>query len=415
MNKLFFYAFAASSLLLSACASDNGAENGNEQNEAAVQKITLQVANTGDGLTTRAGRPLNSSEAKQDIQNVKVLVCNPTNEVLYATSVNNWSTTASAYANGMEKQIIIPKDSHLNQGTYTVYAIGYSNNSDYDNLTSITNLEKGGTFTPNTVLTLKGGATDAEEIFAGEQTNFVVNNAGADGSIVLNRQVAGAFGYVKDIPYYEGATKLVLDASAKNTGLVLGAFNSIDFGGNNAGQSVKYVVNGTTASESKNIFTINLSDWFTDITANDNGIIKVTDNWKGDATKYAEGSAFAGKFVIPFAKVDGAQTLTLKLEKADNTVLRSWNVNLAADADQVKAAQDFSIWNENAFATNNAQETIHAYSVVRNHLYGIGKRIKDNPDKPGVDPGDEPESLKKQTLTLRVNDNWEVINNMEVE
>ena len=78
------------------CSNDdvlNGdINNGNE--DSAVQQIVLQVANAGDGLTTRAGRPLESSEATQTIENVKVIVCKGTT-VSYATTITDWSNSVS--------------------------------------------------------------------------------------------------------------------------------------------------------------------------------------------------------------------------------------------------------------------------------------------------------------------------------
>ena len=74
-----------------------------------------------------------------------------------------------------------------------------------------------------------------------------------------------------------------------------------------------------------------------------------------------------------------------------------------------------------AFKSENCTDNTTTYNVVRNHLYGIGERALDNPenpDKPTPDPSnpDKPEPLnKKQELTLRVNDNWEVIHKMEIE
>lgn len=45
----------------------------------------------------------------------------------------------------------------------------------------------------------------------------------------------------------------------------------------------------------------------------------------------------------------------------------------------------------------------------------VSVRSLDEPTTPGTDP-DKPEPLnKKQELTLRVNDNWEVIHKMELE
>lgn len=73
MKKGMFLALAASSLLFSACSSDDAVVSTEGQNEA-VQQIVLQVASSGDGLTTRAGRPLYSSQALQTIQNVCVVI-----------------------------------------------------------------------------------------------------------------------------------------------------------------------------------------------------------------------------------------------------------------------------------------------------------------------------------------------------
>ncbi len=44
-----------------------------------------------------------------------------------------------------------------------------------------------------------------EEIFAGQMELTVEQGKGFKKPIVLNRQVAGAFAYVNDIPYMEGA------------------------------------------------------------------------------------------------------------------------------------------------------------------------------------------------------------------
>lgn len=48
-----------------------------------AQIITLQVENGGDGLATRAGRPLYSAEAKQTIENVKLWICDNDGKVVY--------------------------------------------------------------------------------------------------------------------------------------------------------------------------------------------------------------------------------------------------------------------------------------------------------------------------------------------
>lgn len=306
----------------------------------------------------------------------------------------------------------------------------------------VTNVKKDDTFNENMVLSFKENAANkiGEEIFAGQMTLTVAEGKGFKEPIVLNRQVAGAFAYVKDIPYMEGAKYLKLVASAQNESLVLGNFNSVDLAnnGSNTGESVKYVVNGTegkSGSDPYEICTIDLNEWFTTIKDEDgDNLIDAGENWKnprrpsdspvaGTYPTFQKGSVFGGEFVIPFAHVDGKQTLTLQLtkDKVNNEeVLRSWKVNL--NSEDVQLNKEITYWNSdwNSTITDTSANT---YSLVRNHLYGIGKRVNDDPGN-GTDPEpetpdpdkDKPESLNnKQELVLKVNDNWEVIHGMELD
>lgn len=421
MKKSVLFAFAASSLLFCACGGDSNVVSGESQNNA-VQQITLQVASSGDGMTSRAGRPLESSEADQDIDNVMVFVCDASNKVKFVTTIDDWKTASADYANGKQEKITIPQDQHLTAGEYTIYAVGYSNNSDYD-LSQITSVAKDGTFPVNAAISLKDGKTDVEEIFAGSKEGFKIEEGKtAEGEVVLNRQVAGSYGYVKDIPYVEGATQLQLVASNGNSKLILGNFANVDITGNGTGNgdNVKYVINGGTAATSENvIYTIDLTKWFTEVKDADNdGLIDAGDNWiSAGHTNYGVGSAFAGQFIIPFEKTTD-QTFTLRLVKPGSTTAeREWKVNLPKGDGQL-TAHSVAKWETNSFTTTaDVADTQNSYSVVRNHLYGIGVRTSKTPDNPGKDPeGDDPQSLKKaQSITLKVNDNWEVIHKMEIE
>lgn len=434
MKKSYlFSAFAAGMVMLSACSNDGDLTGGDESNDA-VQQIVLQVANAGEGLQTRAGRPLYSSEAKQSIENVKVIICDKSNNIVKEKTYTDWNDTDSkvygtgSSAHGREATLTYTGDEKLVNGKYTIYAFGYSNNSDYANLTTEMNkLTKNAKFSENTILNLKDGK--GEEIFAGSTAQFTIDNdhKGFTQTVVLNRQVAGTFGYFEKIPYVAGAAKLQLVASNGNTGLVLGGFNSFDLTGNGTGNNghVNYVVNGTTAATDNVIYTINLKDWFTDVKdVDENGLIDDT-NWKIPASyakaKFATGSVFGGTFLIPFAKVTSKNTFVLQLTNDAGDVLKSWAVKLPSTDGQL-SEYTLSYWNTSAtthvFAnTPNTKDLAEKYSVVRNHLYGIGVRSKDKPNPGGgsTDP-DQPEPLnKKQELTLRVNDNWEVIHQMELE
>lgn len=413
-----------------------------------AQIITLQVENGGDGLATRAGRPLYSAEAKQTIENVKLWICDNAGNVKYVTTISNWdkdgSTPYTTGGHGRQTTIELTDADKLAAGTYKIYAVGYSNNSDYT-LDAVTSVAKEGTFKENMVLPIKVDATNkiGEEIFAGQMGLTVEQGKGFKEPVVLNRQVAGAFAYVKDIPFMEGARYLKLMASAQNESLVLGNFNSVDLAnnGSNTGESVKYVVNGISGKSDGNyayvISTIDLNEWFTTIKDEDgDNLIDAGENWKnpykpegepvaGTYPTFQKGSAFGGEFVIPFAHVDEKQTLTLQLTNEDGTILRSWKVNLGSTDEQLK--QTITCWNSESinWSTSLSGESSSTYSLVRNHLYGIGTRMNDeaDPEQPGVDPDpdpedpdDKPESLNnKQELVLKVNDNWEVIHGMELD
>lgn len=431
-KNYFFSALAVGMVMFSACSSDNDLANGGNGSNDAVQQIVLQVANAGDGMQTRAGRPLLSSEAKQTIENVKVIICDGTKIVKEKTYTHwNEDTDSKVYgkdggAHGREATLTYTGDDKLPNGTYTIYAFGYSNNSDYKDLTTqISDLTEGKPFSGNTILNLKDGVK-GEEIFAGSTAQFEINEnqKGFTQTVVLNRQVAGTFGYFESIPYVVGATKLQLVASNPNKSLVLGNFNSFDLTGNGTGNgtNVKYVVNGTNPAVDKVVYTIDLTKWFKAIKdGNNDGLIDAdAANWNKPTTitgaSFKTGSVFGGSFLIPFQKNDN-QTFVLQLVNDNGDVLKSWAVKLPSDDGQL-SEYTLSSWNSatSVFAnTSDTKDVADKYSVVRNHLYGIGERSLDKPTTPGTDP-DKPEPLnKKQELTLRVNDNWEVIHKMELE
>lgn len=445
-NYLFGMALMAS-LAFFSCTNEVIYVHDGESSEQVSdeQIITLQVSNGGDGLTTRAGRPLYSAEAKQTIENVKLWICDNEGNVVYANTIGEWNTdqVSTAYTtggHGRQKTIVLDGDNKLAAGTYKVYAVGYSNDSDYD-LKNVTDVAEEGTFSENIILPVKSekvSTVNGEEIFAGQLDLTVEAKKGFKTPIILNRQVAGAFAYVKDIPYYDEVKYLKLVASAKNKSLVLGNFKSFDLTGNGSGNTghVNYVVNGTNAANDGNykydISKVDLTKWFTTIMDGDSdGLIDVDGNWKNGIdsktdgekeTTFQKGSVFGGDFVIPFAKVD-YQSLTLVLTKEDGTELKSWMVKLAGDVNSAY------YWDGSNWTNQTSGETVKSYSLVRNHLYGIGTRMTDNPgggtdpdpdpedpeDKPDPDI-DDPESLNnKQELTLRVNDNWEVIHDMVID
>lgn len=449
MKKGMFFALAASSLLFSACSSDDAVVSTEGQNEA-VQQIVLQVASSGDGLTTRAGRPLYSSEALQTIQNVRVLIYNTESKTIVKDAELDWkkSTTYTTNGHGRQFTISLKGNDRLEAGSYKVMAVGYSNNSDYTYALDVTSDEPLTSKTYNDITaTLKEGKKDAEEVFAGDAALTIgpdkkITNL-TDGeengvAVTLHRQVAGSFGYFQNIPASvngEAAKTLRLVVRGKNDKLTFNNFNS-SF--TTTGSTIKYYVNGSTstggalAADAKFnnnddgyvLYSIDLNTGFPDGDENNDGLLNAEDTWQhpGDVkTQVVEGSVFGSNFVIPFNLTSGKSTMELQLLDADNDIIKTWTVSIPA-----------SDVNSDTANGNVADESASIFNVVRNHMYNLGVKTStgtittpdpsnpdpdpSDPDPSDPDPGkDEPEDLSKsQNLILKVNDNWEAIHKMEL-
>lgn len=449
MKKSMFFALAASCLLFSACSSDDAVVSTEGQNEA-VQQIVLQVASSGDGLTTRAGRPLYSSQALQTIQNVCVVIYKDDATKTIVKKVKKDWTKSSTYDNhGRQLTLTFKGANRLEEGNYKVMAVGYSTNSDYNyslDVTSETALT--GSYTDLTA-TLKEGKKDAEEVFAGDAdlkigTDQKITNLTSgeeDGlDVTLHRQVAGSFGYFCDIPAKVGdktAKTLRLVVRGKNDKLTFNNFNSSFTAAGATGSTIKYCVNGSTStgaalttdakfkdgSNGYVLYSINLDDWYKNGDTNHDGLL-TEDGWTHadifKKTTLVKGSVFGSNFVIPFALTHEKSTMELQLLDAAGDIIKTWTVSIPA--------KDV---NRDATNGNVADESASIFNVVRNHMYNLGVKPSNggktdpdpgNPDpdpKPDPDPDkpdpDKPEDLSKsQNLILKVNDNWEAIHQMEL-
>lgn len=445
MKKGMFFALAVSSLLFSACSSDDAVVSTEGQNEA-VQQIVLQVASSGDGLTTRAGRPLYSSQALQTIQHVRVIIYkDDATKTIVKDKQLNWKDSKTYDNHGRELTLTYKGDERLSEGNYKVMAVGYSDGSDYNyslDVTSETALT--GSYSDITA-TLKEGKKDAEEVFAGDAdlkigvdkniTNFTSGEKNGV-AVTLHRQVAGSFGYFSNIPAKVGektAATLRLVVRDKNDKLTFDKFNS-SF--TTTGSTIQYYVNGSTstdaplASDAKFnnneagyvLYSIDLKTWFPQLDENGDGVLNAQDaSWKRPdnvKTQVVKGSVFGSNFVIPFKYTEGKSTMELQLLDAKNNIIKTWTVSIPeSDVNTVEAN-----------GATDASPSI--FNVVRNHMYNLGVKTsngtttppdpsnpdpdpnKPDPDKP--DPGkDEPEDLtKSQNLILKVNDNWEAIHKL---
>lgn len=409
----------AGMMSLAACSSDDIVSPADND----VQTIKIAVASTGDKSTR--SRDLNSEEPGQNIESVAVVIRNKkTNEVVYHKIIANWNTdkVSSIYTDnghGREYTLKLEKGQRLNAGEYTITAVGYTA-ADFKNNTieSATTGVAAGNFTAEVA-----DNKAPQEAFAGESSiKLLEDHEGINPSVTLHRQVAGYYGYFTSIPVEVNSKKVTnvrLVARSKNTKLTYGNFNS-SFTTTNS--DIMYVVNGSepattkdakfngsTANDAYTVYNIKVADWFTTGDTNNDGILDEKDDWtnalagKGYLT-YQKGTIFAGGFAVPFAAANDA-TLELQLLDVNGDILKSWTVAMATAQPAGQGVDGVQL---------TVPETAQNFSFFRNHMYTLGKKM-DNTDKPGTTTTDEPEPLdKSQSMILRVNDNWEVINRMTI-
>lgn len=409
----------AGMMSLAACSSDDIVSPADND----VQTIKIAVASTGDKSTR--SRNLNSEEPAQNIENVAVVIRDKANTVVYQKVITDWKTASSIYTDnghGREYTLKLEKGKRLKAGEYTITAVGYTAGDFKSN--TIVDATEGNVAAGNFTAEEADGKA-AQEAFAGESSiNLLEDYAAINPSVTLHRQVAGYYGYFTSIPVKvdnKDVTNVRLVARSKNMKLTYGNFNS-SFTTTN--DKIMYVVNGSEPATTKDakfkgsadndaytVYNIKVADWFTKGDTNKDGILDEKDtNWtnaladKGYLT-YQPGTIFAGGFAVPFAAT-AAATLELQLLDASGEILKSWTVEMAtaqpAGQDVEKAALPVA-------------ETTQNFSFFRNHMYTLGKKVDNTKDKPGTTTPDEPEPLdKSQSMILRVNDNWEVINRMTI-
>lgn len=348
--------------------------------EDGVQELILNMNSAGDGLTTRGGRPLYSSEAAQEIDRVVIKIIQrgakgsgADGEIVRSITIKDWQTVSKQYTVGGHGRMYtfkLSKEQKVAEGTYEIYAIGYtSKDSDSNTLYDFGTFAdaSSGTFRYETQTLKSTTDPDAEEVFAGSiksitvdtDGNFALTDNPENNVLTLHRQVAGVIGYYSNIPtlkagapindyvsaeynygeYVEGL-KLRLVSSIANRELIFAGFNS-EF--TETGEDYKFVVNGSTPldkdakfaatttgdNDANVLYEIELADWFINGDVNQDGMLDINDNRDKEGNRldnwispyssienleFEEGSVFAGKFVIPFQKVmNSPKTLELQL------------------------------------------------------------------------------------------------------
>lgn len=370
--KNYLYVSAVGAMLLAACSNDDTVPLGGEEAVQPGSAITLTVNSSGDGLSTRAGRPVNSSEAANNVTAVRLYIYNPsgtdvTNAALAAGTQNPvlWTAGPSDSATpGNNQNHKASQTVKLNKlatnGVYTVVAYGYNTALDY----TIT----AGTSADDSFIATLPAATNESELFAGKATFNVVNGniqAGTTSEVELRRHVAGLLGYFKNVPilYPNPVSGLPTPvafvrvyASSHATSFTFPSVLNVNGTGNNTKTRVLDLGLSTL-----------ITDYLAQVTAAGTNLTKVFSipAISTGTTATVPNSILKGRFLVPFAQVTGATTFTVQLEDASGTVLKTWDVvNNALTGDK------------------------KIYDVRRNYFYSIGQKVKASSIDGGTtDPG----------------------------
>ncbi len=390
-------------------------------------------------------------------------------------TINDWNLAVD-YDYGRKYTLKLTGDDKLAKGkSYTIVAVGQdqdtqtvvpftikgNNTSSSEVFPNMSMTASTGAFTDNTVWNPNTTAgsnflnTEAvseasvAEIFSGSSVPFTVSETG-DGAfsatVLLKRQVAGVIGYFNRIPAWvvndessktHASTAYVRLVSSNRNNQVDLTYN-LDVQTDDAtnGTKTESEVNGFSATAetkdaffgigeqanaTKNAYTlyeIDLSKWFKKNTTDgeywdETTLIKTEDgetlsvpllgaNWSNginsgnDNPKVQTNSVLAGQFVIPFNKQGEYGTLQLQLLDSAKNVIRVWDVKL--DTKSIAEGKD----------------TEKDYNIYRNHLYQIGQRGAGDTGEGGGP--DEPQPLDKdQILTIKINDQWEFIHDLEID
>ncbi len=436
------------------------------QNIEKVKVVIYKIGELPSGVTDYSELTPEQVTALDSPYGLKTIVA----QKLFSDWMNNGVSSAynnTSYGNGRQASWTLSTADQIKEdGVYVAYAVGY-NDSEYAAYESFSALGKDETFTfPLSVA--QSSSTEVApavyEIFAGSAPFVVTKKAVAEGgseysyqfnvALTLHRQVAGTIGYFTNIPVKGNADhatqtgkKLRLVASSRSASAAFAAFNSEYVGEPGSTAKVKYVVNGygaatraasdqakfygSATNDAYTVYEVALADWFTGTSGttvgmdtNNDGMLNGEDTWTNaiDASNSTPnvkaGTVLASSFLFPFVMDSSTPTFQLQLLDSTGDIIRYWNIRLqtstSADSQIGKTA---SLVDASGTATPNAEtETYVNYSILRNHLYNIGIRNAGDNGGGSTDPDkDKAQPLNNETLILRVNDNWEMIHEMEID
>lgn len=412
-KKLFSMAVLAGASLFAACSND-AEEFGNGANP---QDSEITIALNSGGDVTRAGRPVNSSAAGNQVDHVQLALYKETATNVWTKQTSAFDADILAWAGPADEGVPGYTDRTKSEkikvkgleasSKYKIVAYGYDGVGETD-ACAYTPTDANGVITTSKLPDEGTDGANIEEIFAGEK----IFNTDADGKITtfvqveMNRMVAGMLGYFQNIPVKKlhpathvlTAVKYVKVYTVAKAETFKFPFSDVFNGIGQTEAKTELLSYDMEALVDANTTGKNYAD---QVAAAAAGTETFAIDAKTGAVATAANSILKGRFIIPFSASVDQSTITVELQAADNTVLRSWRVK--------------------ASTQNGGGTTVLAdgykYDVKRNYFYSIGKKLKADTTNPPVDPEDpdKPVDLNQDNdIVLIVNDAWDVIYDMEL-
>ena len=470
----------ATALAFTACSNEDEMPVVNGGNGTTVidpeSVIEIAISNTGTG-TTRAARPVGSSEAYNIVNKVQLKVFDADGSAASVTFVDkketNYSVTTGGlitFTAGANLGPNSPGDeSHPNQEasiqvqgltdgqTYTIVAYGYNgaegatDNVPYDNELQATNMYYSTGDITNTT------GFNVEEIFAGSakataqgttSTTVTPNEDGGQTTVTetvvkfaspvkieLTRQVAGMLAYLKDVPAKingKRVGKVTVEAIDESKGFYYPAtlLANAEFNGtkNEGSTSAVNVLTFTIEADEDTKF---IDAEGNDCEADDEGAVEIYDftDESGTTSKFADGmtkpdgivtlpnTLFGARFLVPFADhVQGTEAAKLGSTLVVNLYTAD-DTNPSEPTYTIATTKKVKTANKPAAPTEEG-DLAYYYDIRCNNFYSIGQKMDTDSTTGDEGGGDDDEAvslISSGDINLLINDYWKVLHDLTLE
>ena len=393
-NFLAMATLACGLLTFSACSSDDDNLGGGQTGAATGELCDVTVNfdfEVSSASSTRAGRPLYSQEALQQVNDMHLYLFKEVGtDYVFQEEITdeNGFGFNNATANDTESHTYTLKKKQTT-GKYKFLAVGFEEETNAEtSSTTYTPLA----FTAQTTtlddaeLALADGKT-ADEVFSGvsDVIDVKTDKETFNVGVTLNRTVAGILGYFKNIPTTVGGQAVkhvVVKVVKKSTSAMLADRSATD-----------------DVTDGYNIIDIDLSSATTGKSAAGQDIYTSDgQQYKENGVTVVENSFLKGAYSLPLAVQTGEATLVVALTGDDTSnALKSYNV-------KVKGVDGAAAPGE---AGEGFNENTTEFPLVANYFYSIGKKLENDNTDGGGDEDDDPIDLTvEQEIVITVNADW---------